>query len=136
MLEVVNPKLYKNMLDGNDGVNTSKVIDMLCNTYIRYDRTSDLSAYEQIYDKLNLYDLTIEVKETVVVDQIYYGRIKDDINNIIKMVIHIVLFGIAYYILLFYTINLFVNNHIKEITIKIKEGYSFKFKTRTIKNVI
>ena len=125
MLEVVNPKLYKNMLDGNDGVNTSKVIDMLCNTYIRYDRTSDLSAYEQIYDKLNLYDLTIEVKETVVVDQIYYGRIKDDINNIIKMVIHIVLFGIAYYILLFYTINLFVNNHIKEITIKIKEGYSF-----------
>lgn len=124
MVEVVNPRLYRNLLDGDDGLFTNLVIDMLGNTYY-IKNNNDSSAYEQIYEKLVKHDLTIEIVELTALDQVYYSNIKDSVMRMINNIIYTVIYCVCYLILLFYSINLLVENHLKEIVVKIREGYSF-----------
>ena len=125
-LEIVNPDWYRQrMITDPERKEEDSVIEMMGWTYFTYDKDSELSAYEQIYDSVNKYDLTPNMFEASAVSQIFYEGLYGNIKYSIGLITNSIIYIISYLILLFYAISLLINNHTREIIIKIREGYSF-----------
>ena len=125
-LEIINPDWYRQrMITDPEAEEEGSVTEMMGWTYFTYDKDSELSAYEQIYDSVNKYDLTPNMFEASAVSQIFYEGLYGNIKYSIGLITNSIIYIISYLILLFYAISLLINNHTREIIIKIREGYSF-----------
>lgn len=123
-LEIINTDWYRKDIVQND-YEASYLVQFMDNVYFTYDVNSELSAYEQIYDSLNKNDLTLNMPEAISVSHVFYEALYGNIQYSIKLLIYSIIYIISYVILLFYAVTLLVDNHLREIMVKIREGYSF-----------